>query len=205
MQCDGYDKQTVDVQITRGINTLFEKLMKCAVGYSETSRKGYKKVKSYDVKSINRILSEKSEKDLYKGCKYGVTCNDYYKAYNNLTMRVDDVIQHLRGMGFTPDKEKILDFALFEYDKSYYWNFCKGNNGLFRIDYYKCLDDGTYKSQRTKSIVFPSLPECYIIGNCVIYADKDNKRLIYLQKESHLVAITKRDNKYKGCRLIENL
>lgn len=205
LQCDGYNKQTVDVQIIRGMNTLFERLMKCAVGYCEVSRKEYKKVKSYDVKSIHRKLSDKSEKDIYKGCKYGITCNEYYKAYNNLTMRVDDVSQHLRGLGFTPNKEKILDLALFEYDKVDYWNFCKGNNGLFRLDYYDHIDKGMYKLKRTKSIMFTTLPECYIIGNCVIYADKDNKRLIYLQKESRLVAITKRDNKYKGCKFIGNL
>lgn len=190
-------------RITQSLNQIYNILIKCAIGYVPCSRKDYAKTKS----NTCNMLSEKTEQEIYKYYK----CKPYtdpknIKCLSLLTLQVNAVIEILIQHGFSPDKEKIIDICLFDYDEPDYWNFTESRNSKYRIYHYSKKEKPySYNLKRRKTIELDELPKCYIIGNCIIYTDQSNKELYYLQKENRLFFVAKRDNNYIGYKIKNDL
>lgn len=204
-----FDKLPQEEQIIQAMNTIYERLMKCAVGYVYCSRKEFNKNNSngcYCLKNIYQMLSYHTERIIERANKGDnhIAGTEYGNAYDMLIERINVSVKLLKDKGFEPDVGLITNIALFGYDKNTYWNFGETSNGDYKIDFYTENEStsGTYNLQRKEKIVFNSLPSCYLIGNCVIYADNDTKKLTYLQKENRLFYVKKSNNKYYGYKII---
>lgn len=190
-------------RITQSLNQIYNTLIKCAIGYVPCSRKDYANTTS----NTCNMLSEKTEQEIYKYYK----CKSYtdpqnIKCLSLLTLQVNAVIEILIQHGFSPDKEKIIDICLFDYDEPDYWQFTESRNSKYRIYHYSEKEKPySYNLKRSKTIEFDELPKCYIIGNCIIYADQSHKELYYLQKENRLFFVAKRDNNYIGYKIKNDL
>ncbi len=207
-----YRQLPTEEQIIQAMNTIYRRLMKCAAGYVYCTRKQFKGTKNdykkkkppkikgcYCLKNICQMLSYPVEQIIAEAneSESRIVDTEYGAAYDLLIESIRITADLLREKGFVLDLEKTTDIALFNYDKNEYWNFSEDNKGDYKIEFYNELVSGTYSLRGAKKIEYCSLPCCYIIGNCVIYADTDNKTLTYLQKENRLFYVKKDNNQYK--------
>lgn len=193
-----------DERMTQTMNQIYSTLIRCVYGYVPCSRKDY--CKSHNITShTHNMLSDTTEQSIYLACKNNsISDRHYVKMYSLLTEQIKQTVHILTEQGFSPDIDLITDICLYERDPVY-WNFTQSSEG-YRLYYYgKSSDNDIYNLKRKRTKKFHSLPECYIIGNCVIYADKEQLELSYLQKEYRLFSVIKRDNKYIGHTINYNL
>ncbi len=209
-----FNQLPTEEQIIEAMNSIYERLIKCAVGYVYCTRKEFNKKNDdekqkapsmgcYCLKNIYQMLSYPTEQIIERVNKrdYRIADKEYCNAYDLLMERINASAKLLKNKGFEPDIELMTNIALFNYDKNEYWNFSEDNNGDYKIKFYNELANGTYSLRRAKKIEYSSLPCCYIIGNCVIYADTGTKTLTYLQKENRLFYVKKDNNQYKGYKI----
>ena len=212
-----YGQLPTEEQIIQAMNTIYKRLMKCAAGYVYCTRKQFKgnkndykkkkppKIKGcYCLKNVRQMLSYSVEQIIAEANEgeSQVAGKEYGAAYDLLIESIRITADLLREKGFEPDLEKIIDIALFNYKKNEFWNFSEKSEKGFKIEYYNEISSGLYSLRRAKKIEYSSLPCCYLLGNCVIYADDESKTLTYLQKENRLFYVKKDNNQYKGYKTI---
>lgn len=188
-------------RVTQSLNQIYNTLIKCAIGYVPCKRKEYIK-ENRNTHRTHKMLSDQTEQTIYRYCKDNSNADKkYIKSLYLLLLQINAVIDNLKHQGFSPDIERIIDICLYDYEPDY-WHFTESKNKKFRIYHFGKKDvPYTYILKRSSTIELDSLPECYIIGNCVIYADKSENELYYLQKENRIFSITKRENNYIGYKI----
>lgn len=198
VRSDKQKEKLTDERLIQSMNQIYSTLIKCVIGYVPCSRKEYHKT-FYNVCNIHKMLSDVTDKSIFNACRNNTTADkNYTKSYLMLTEQIGRTVQNLISQGFSPDPDIITDICLYDCDPEY-WNFTESSKDGYRLYFYgKSTEKDVYTLRRSRTTVFNTLPECYIIGNCVIYADKEKKALYYLQKENRLFSVIKRSNKYIG-------
>lgn len=209
-----FNQLPAEEQIIEAMNSIYERLMRCAVGYVYCTRAEFNRKNDddkrkppskgcYCLKNIYQMLSYPTEQIIERVNKrdYQIADREYCNAYDLLIERIKASAKLLKSKGFNVDIELMTNITLFNYSKNEYWNFSEDSKGDYKIEFYNELESSVYSLRRAKKIKYSSLPCCYIIGNCVIYADTDTKTLTYLQKENRLFYVKKSDNKYLGYKI----
>lgn len=208
-----FNQLPTEEQIIEAMNTIYERLMRCAVGYVYCTRKEFSRKNDYEknilsmgcccLKNVRQMLSYPVEQIIAEAneSESRVVGKEYGAAYDLLIKSIRITADLLREKGFKPDLEKMIDIALFNYKKNEFWNFSEKSEKGFKIEYYNEISSGLYSLRRSKKIEYNSLPCCYLLGNCVIYADDESKTLTYLQKENRLFYVKKDNNQYKGYKI----
>lgn len=202
---------STESQISRTLETLYERLMICAVGYVDCERWRFGSENNLvcPIKNLNVMLTDETSDILAKSKNENSVCdNAYIRAYQILTEKINELVMMLRQQGLNVDKEKIADIALYQYGsddfvikKNEFWHFSQNSDGLFELRFYNHLRDNVYAPQRKRTKIYNELPMRYDLWNCVIICDNERKTIEYLQKENRLFYVGRKKNDYFGYRL----
>lgn len=198
-------------QISRALETLYERLMMCAAGYvdCERWRFGSENKLICPIKNLNVMLTDETSDILAKSKNGNSVCDKkYVRAYQNLTEKINELVMMLRQQGYNVDGEKITDIALYQYGngdftikRNEFWHFNQNSDNLFELKFYNQLRDNVYAPQRKRTKIYNELPMRYEVGNCVVICDNERKKIEYLQKENRLFYVGRKKNDYWGYRL----
>ncbi len=212
-----YNVTPSEQQIGKCIQNLRATITETAVGYDFFKiNTPAKKPSIYNTPFKYVMIPDEMEKEIAKYCKRQEgNCKadeQYCRIYKQLELAADNLVRLLSDKGYFPDRERILDIALFMYGdaqhnkKSSYWNFCRGTKGKskdkFKIDFYNKskTEKDSYFLKKGATITFDdeTAPECYKFGNCIIFIDRNKKSLIYLQEDNLLFFVKQHNNRYIG-------